>query len=101
MQCTQRTEACSFRGSATRDRRELCSQLPFKSPSAPRCTTAVTQLSEVLELLIERFVLEVSFLNEVSSQWDFHSYTLARLSDYNSGMEGNQFKIHIFVKLCV
>lgn len=58
---------------ATRDRGELSSQPPFP----PQCTARVTQLSEVLELLIEKPVLEVSFLSEVSSQQDFHSYSSA------------------------
>lgn len=68
-------EACYVRGLATHDHIDLSSQLPFK---APFLSSVVMQLSGVLELLIERLVLEVSVLNEVSPQLDFYSSSLTR-----------------------
>lgn len=75
MQCMQRNEACWQHVIVWSSAVSCHLRLPF---SPLLCTMRVTQLSEVLELLIERLVLEVSVLNEVSSQWDFHSSSFAR-----------------------
>lgn len=62
---------------AAHDHIVLSSQLPVKPPSPPAwCAARVMQSSEVLELLIEILVLQVTVLNEVLSQWDVHSSSL-------------------------
>lgn len=71
-------EACYVRGLAIHDHIDLSSQLPFK---AAFLSSAVMQLSGVLQLLMERIVLEVSVLNEVLPHLDFS------LSLFNQGHE--------------
>lgn len=67
-------EACYVRGLAIHDHIDLSSQLPFKA-------AFLSSLVMVLQLLMERIVLEVSILNEVLPHLDFS------LSLFNQGHE--------------